>query len=71
MFFEFLDDRYCFVPSSPQSTYIRHHFLTAVENTLVTMSAAIFNYRYAVIISKQWFLLLNTTKIEKSEKGVI
>lgn len=35
------------------------------------MSAAIFNYRYAVIISKQWFLLLNTTKIEKFEKGVI
>lgn len=27
-----------------QSTYIRHHFLTAIENTLITMSAAILNY---------------------------
>lgn len=54
---EFLDDGYYFVPSSPQSTNIRHHFLTAVENTLITISAAIFNYYYAIIISRQCFLL--------------
>lgn len=41
----------------PQSTNIRHHFLTAVENTLITISAAIFNYYYAIIISRQCFLL--------------